>query len=228
MYPTCTNIRPRYIVYAVFDIVTELLIVALPVYYIQDVRMKPKRKAKVLTTFSSRTLVIIFSGLIIWAATRVDETGEYSTSIALLVVLLQCQLGLSLIICAVIPCFRMIFQSSDMIITSSAEISRETKRGPNNEGSGSHTLRSYGANPVSVAQTDTQISYVRQATPPPPPITRKPQQSPQHRPQSSEDTTAAGSDFTRRPSEGRASESSLVPSGTTGLSSKPLVQAPVL
>lgn len=217
MYPTCTNVRPRYYVYAAFDIITEIIIVALPVYYIQDVRMHKKRKAKVLMTFSSRMTVMLFSGLIIWAATKIKETGSYSTSITLPVVLLQLQLGLSIIICAVIPCFRMIFQSSDMIIASSAEISRESKR----ENHTSHGLRAYGENPVASTVTDTQISYVRQPTPPPPPVTKKPVSA--HAAQSSEDTTGRTSEFT-----GRASESSLVPSGTTGLSSKPLVQAPVL
>lgn len=222
VYPTCTNVAPRYIVYSAFDLATEILIIALPVYYIQDVRMSTKRKAKVIMTFSSRALVMLFACLIIWAATRIRETGSFTTSITLPVILLQLELGLSLIICAVIPCFRMIFQSSDMILTHSAEVSRETKQARESN-SGSNRLRSLGAHLSRTAATDTQISYVRQATPPPPTIARKPE----HVPQSSQDTTGAASDFTRRPSEGRASESSLVPSGTTGLSSKPLVQAPV-
>lgn len=223
VYPTCTNVGPRYIAYSALDIATELLVIALPIYYIQDVRMNRKRKTKVLMTFSSRAFVMLFSCLIIWAATKIREIGSFTTSITLPVILLQLQLGLSIIICAVIPSFRMIFQSSDIVL-SSAEASRETKRPRDSHQQNSQQLRSYGENLGSTtAYTDTQISYVRQPTPPPPEVPRKQE----HKAQSSQDTTTAASDATRRPSESRVSESSLVPSGTTGLSSKPLFQVPV-
>jgi hypothetical protein len=139
------------------------------------------------------------------------------------VIFLQLQLSASIIICAIIPSFRMIFHSTDIMLSDTGPNSRETKHEHDTQ-QGSNRLPFHGHNLTTTAATDTQISYVRQPTPPPPPITRKPE----HVPQSSQDTTAAASDMTRRPSEGRASESSLVPSGTTGLSSKPLVQAPVL
>ena len=223
VYPTCTNVAPRYYAYAALDIATELVVLALPTHYIQNVRMKRKRKTKVLLTFSSRALIILFAALIIWAATRVLDTGNFTTSITLPVILLQLELGLSIIICAIIPCFRMIFQSSDVIL-SSAEASRETKRPRDSHQQNSQQLRSYGENLTTTAvQTDTQISYQRQPTPPPPVVPRKPE----HNPQSSQDSTMGASEGTRQPSESRASESSLVPSGTTGLSSKPLFQAPI-
>jgi hypothetical protein len=215
VYPTCTDITPRYIVVASLDLATEVVIIALPIYLIQDIRMGQKRKLKVLMTFSARSLIMLFAGLTIWAPTRVRETGEFTTSIVLLIVFLQLELGLSLCICAIIPCFRMIFQSSDIVLTDSAEISRETKREHGNKSI--NPLRSFGRRTYGTG-TDTQISYVRQATPPPPEIPRKPE----HSAQNSQDTNVSNSRTLRG-----ASESSLVPSATTGLSTKPLVQAPV-
>jgi hypothetical protein len=216
-YPTCTNVRPRYFVLAAFDIVTEIIVVALPIYCIQEVRMSRKRKAKVLATFSARVTMIVFAGLVIWSATRIKETGKYSTSVVLTVIILQLELGLSLVICAVIPCFRMIFQSSDIVLTDSGDVTRETKREDSHRGS--NHPRSFGR-PTDGTQTDTQISYVRQPTPPPPTVGRKPE----HSAQSSEDTSGGRSYATEPVSTGdRASENSLVPSATTGLSARRLV-----
>jgi hypothetical protein len=140
------------------------------------------------------------------------------------VIFLQLQLGLSIIICAIIPSFRMLFHSTDIMLSDAGPNSRETKHEHNSQ-QGSNRLPYHGGNFTTTAATDvSQISWVRQPTPPPPMIKR----TPEHVPQRSQDTTAAASSMTRQPSEGRASESSLVPSGTTGLSSRPLVQAPVL
>lgn len=226
LYPTCTSVGNRYIAYAALDIASELITIVLPIRYIQQVHMNQERKIKVSMTFSSRALVILFAGLIIWAATRIREIGEFTTSITLPVILLQIELGLSLMICAVIPSFRMIFQSSDVVL-SSAEGTREPKRGPHDsvQDGDNQRMRTFGETfsrrSETMANTDTQISYVRQPTPPPPPMPRKVEHTPQH----SQDATTIASEATGRPSEGRASLSSLVPSGTTGLSSKPLFHA---
>ncbi|KIW01232.1 uncharacterized protein PV09_07275 [Verruconis gallopava] len=217
VYPTCTKVASRYYANAALDIATEVLIIGLPVYCIRDVRMAKVHKAKVLATFSARSLMVLFAGLIVWSATRIRETGKLSTSIVLPVVLLQLQLGLSLCICAIVPCFRMIFQSTDIVSTTSGDLTREGKQISNH----SNRARSFGR-PTQGTGTDTQISYIRQPTPPPPDIPRKPE----HSAQRSQDTSGAASHTTGRPSEGGASDSSLVPSATTGLSTKPLVQAP--
>lgn len=217
VYPTCTDSAPRYYVLAAFDIATEILLFALPIYYLQDIRMNLQRKSKVLITFAARLLVLVFSALVIWAASRVRQSGEFTTSIVLLIIFLQLELGLSICICAIIPSFRIIFQSSELVPAESEELAREPKREPSdapnarNQSSGRRTGNT---------TTNLSISYVRQPTPPPPRVPRQPA----HSTQDSHDTSSRSID---RLSEGRASESSLVPSGTTGLSIKPLVQAPV-
>lgn len=205
-YPTCTTGLPRAIVAVAFDILTELFIIALPIYCIRNIRMKKMRKAKVLFSFSSRLIVATFSATALWAITHVAHTGVYSTSVVLPFILLQLELCFSLCIAAIIPCFRLIFQSSEKVNTNTTIYEREKRK----EESDSVGERPYSLQNVQDDVESKPPSRIGTPTPPGRAI---------HSKHSSEDMSNAGSHTT-----GRVSESSLVPSANTGLSSKPLIQ----
>ncbi|KAJ9612892.1 hypothetical protein H2200_002833 [Cladophialophora chaetospira] len=57
--PQCTNLYTRWLVFAIFDIVTEVVLFALSFYIIHGLQMPWTRKGSVLVTFGLRLLVII-------------------------------------------------------------------------------------------------------------------------------------------------------------------------
>jgi hypothetical protein len=75
--------------------------------------MQTYSKIKVQLSFFSRLAVIVFSILTVWALSRARMSTLPNTTIALPVVFGQLELCMSLSIATILPCFRLLFQSSE-------------------------------------------------------------------------------------------------------------------
>jgi hypothetical protein len=77
--------------------------------------MQTYSKIKVQLSFFSRLLVIVFSCLTMWALTRIHTSSSPNTTIALPALFGQLELCMSISIAAILPCYRILFQSSDKL-----------------------------------------------------------------------------------------------------------------
>jgi hypothetical protein len=150
--------------------------------------MDTYRKIKVQLSFLSLLLVIIFSCLIMWALTRMRLSSSPNTTVVLPTLFLQLELCLSISIASLIPCFRILFQSSEK-----QPIRTQTFPGDNIKIPDSYTMISVGTN------TSTVEPSPRKA---------------EHSAASSQDVGGARTND----SGARISESSFVPSGQTNTS----------
>ncbi|KAE9988424.1 hypothetical protein EG328_011184 [Venturia inaequalis] len=116
-YNYCTNSLARWVVIASFDIITEALIIGIPVVCIRSVQMATKYKIKVQASFFSRLSNVLFSSLGIWSLGRIKFTGRPSTDVVLPIIFGQLEVCVSLSIASILPCFRIIFQSSEKVPT---------------------------------------------------------------------------------------------------------------
>jgi hypothetical protein len=200
-YSSCSNLLARWIVAVVFDILTEVVIIVLPIYCIRAIQMQPMPKIKVQASFFSRLAVVLFSSLTLRAISRFHLTGKPSTAVVLPIVFGQLEVCISLCIASILPCFRIIFQSSEKVPTgfSANEYSHE----PKPESVSPHR-DSFGLGSVNSHHASGAL-----------PRTKKPD----HSAGSSQDMDAAHSSH----STGRISSSSIAPSGATGLSQQALV-----
>lgn len=199
-YDSCKNFMARWIGLVVFDALTEAVIIALPVYCIRPIQMAAIPKVKVQASFCSRLIVVLFSGLTIWAISRIHSSVQPNTTVVLPIVFAQLEVSVSLCIASIIPCFRVIFQSSEMVPARSSTNGHHSEPKPDSE---SHQ-DSFGLGSVNTHLASGTL-----------PRTKKPD----HSPASSQDTGIAHSTH----STDRFSSSSIAPSGATGLSQKPLV-----
>ncbi|KAF2432011.1 hypothetical protein EJ08DRAFT_695813 [Tothia fuscella] len=190
---SCANPLPRWIVAAVLDILTEIIIIALPIYCIRSIQMDKTRKIKVQMSFCSRILVITFWCLMLWSIIRAPLDPMPKTAVVLPIVFGQTQLCLSIAIAAILPCFRILFQSSEVLRTESTGYPRDEES--KNQGS-------YGMDSVNASSTIA-------------PLPRKHE----HSTSSSQDMGGALTNS----SETRASESSIAPSANTNQSQRPMI-----
>jgi hypothetical protein len=75
--------------------------------------MQAYSKIKVQLSFFSRLTVIVFSILTVWALSHMRMSAVPNTTIALPTVFGQLELCMSISIAAMLPCFRLLFQSSE-------------------------------------------------------------------------------------------------------------------
>jgi hypothetical protein len=155
--------------------------------------MRLYSKIKVESSFFSRLVVILFSILTIWAISHTRPSSTPNTSMVLPTMFGQLEVCLSVSIAAILPCFRLVFQSSERILTASQTL----------HGDGIKVPDSFGLDSVR-----TDISTLA-------PLPRKPD----HSAASSQDMSGANTTN----SGPRISESSLVPSGHTNMSQRPFV-----
>jgi hypothetical protein len=154
--------------------------------------MQARRKIKVQLSFFSRLLIIVFSGLTMWALTRIRVASTPNTTIALPALFGQLELCASISIASILPCFRILFQSSEKL-----PIGRSAFPGDDIKVPDSYTMG-------STVTTDTSTGG---------PSPRRAE----HSATSSQDVGGAH----RSSSGARISDSSFVPSAHTNVSQRP-------
>lgn len=206
-YSSCTNALARWVVVAVFDILTETVIILLPIFCIRSIQMGMIPKIKVQASFFSRLSNVLFSSLTIWSVSRLHFTGRPSTLIVLPIVFGQLEVCVSLSIASILPCFRIIFQSSEKVPNEFSTNGYHSEPKPDLESPLESPLQdSFGLGSVNTHSASGAL-----------PRTRRPD----HSPASSQDMDAAHS--THSNSAGRLSSTSIAPSGATGFSQKALI-----
>ncbi|QDS74105.1 hypothetical protein FKW77_009728 [Venturia effusa] len=205
-YRHCSNFLARWVIVAVFDILTETVIILLPVFCIRSIQMPRAGKLKVQASFFSRLSNVLFSSLTIWSISRLELPSRSTTLIALPVVLGQLDICVSLSIASVLPCFRIIFQSSEKIPTEFSTNAYQSEPKPDRESS----LRS----PVQDSFGLGSVNHLASGTFPS-------AQIPGHSPVCRDDLVTAHSSHSG--SAGRLSSTSIALSGATGLSQKFLI-----
>jgi hypothetical protein len=200
-YHSCSNKLARWIVAVVFDILTEIVIIALPIYYIRHIQMTTIPKIKVQASFFSRLAVVLFCSLVIWAISNMRFTGQPSTAVVLPIVFGQLEVCVSLCIASILPCFRIIFQSSEKVPTGFSTNGYNNEPKPESD---SPHQESFGLGGVNSHSASGALPRVKR---------------PDHSAASSQDLGTAHSFH----STGRISLLSIAPSGATGLSQKALV-----
>jgi hypothetical protein len=88
--------------------------------------MPGRGKQKVMVSFSSRLSIITFSALSIWSLSNTFERYRSSLNASSVYIVLpsvfqELQLAISFSIAAILPCFRLLFQSSDEVRVYSTE-----------------------------------------------------------------------------------------------------------
>ncbi|TID23972.1 ATP-dependent DNA helicase II subunit 2 [Venturia nashicola] len=206
-YNYCSNSLARWVIVAVFDILTEVLIILLPVFCIQSIQMSKVSKMKVQASFFSRLSNVLFSSLTIWSLSRLKFSGRPSTTIVLPIVFGQLEVCVSLSIASILPCFRIIFQSSEKVPTgfsNSGGYNSEPK--PGIESHGTQSGDSFHLGSVKAQPESGTL-----------PRTKKPD----HSPTCSQDMGAPHSSHSE--CTNRLSYTSVAPSGATRLSQKSLI-----
>lgn len=206
-YSHCTSSLARWVVLAVFDILTEAVIMLLPVFCIRSIQMAKIPKIKVQASFFSRLSNVLFSSLTIWSVSRLKFTGRPSTLIVLPIVFGQLEVCVSLSIASILPCFRIIFQSSEKIPAGLSNNGYHSEPKPDLDSSLESQIQdSFGLGSVSTHSASGTL-----------PRTRKPD----HSPTPSQDMGTAHSSHSD--TTNRLSSTSITPSGATGHSLKALI-----
>ncbi|KAF1991707.1 hypothetical protein K402DRAFT_400407 [Aulographum hederae CBS 113979] len=111
----CDNAWYRWLAVILLDIISEVVILGLSLYYVRDVQMERKPKVKVMLSFASRILVIAAAIVFLWTESTVafSTTRNPGTSIILPTLLQQIELCLCIATATVIPCIRLLFRAAD-------------------------------------------------------------------------------------------------------------------
>lgn len=206
-YNYCSNSLARWVIIAVFDVLTEILIILLPVFCIRTIQMARISKMKVQASFFSRLLNVLFSGLTIWSLSRITFSGRPSTDTVLPIIFGQLEICVSLSIASILPCFRIIFQSSEKVPTGFSTNGYPSEPKPDVESPPDSPLEhSFRLGSVNTHPESGTLPRTRQ---------------PDHSPSSSQDMDAPHSSHSE--STNRLSYASVAPSGATGLSQKALI-----
>ncbi|KAF2502798.1 hypothetical protein BU16DRAFT_19157 [Lophium mytilinum] len=110
--PRCTGYLTRYKVVSTLDIVTELLLVLVPVYFLSYIQMRTEFKFRVVLAFAFRLPVAVFSVLHIIALSHALRASNPGVALANVALYQQAQLGYSLI-SATIPTLKSFVKSFD-------------------------------------------------------------------------------------------------------------------
>ncbi|KAF2817342.1 uncharacterized protein BDZ99DRAFT_431394 [Mytilinidion resinicola] len=110
--PRCAGYLTRYKIISTLDVLTELLLVLVPVYLVSHIQMRTRLKFRVVLAFAFRLPVAAFSLLHLVALSRAIHASNSGVALARVTVYQQAQLGYSLI-SATIPCLKSFVKSFD-------------------------------------------------------------------------------------------------------------------
>jgi hypothetical protein len=103
----------RWIIITAFDVVSEIALFVLSIFYLWPIRLKPMDKIKVTLAFSTRLINVAFAILFISSYSR--KSDKPGVAIVEPAIFQQCSLATSLIIVSIMPVFRFLFQTSELI-----------------------------------------------------------------------------------------------------------------
>ncbi|KAF2403698.1 hypothetical protein EJ06DRAFT_288811 [Trichodelitschia bisporula] len=218
----------RWMIAMVFDVLTEIAVIALPIWCLRMVQMERQSKYKVILSFSSRIVVIVFAVLAMWRLAHFlfRQDRDPSTRAINPAIFHQFELMCSVCIASIVPCFRLLFQSSER---TGPELIRR--------GGGSGGINMTYAKRPAVEDSfglDSDSIHGDESAAPSGKVehgfgldsvhgdkSAAPSGKAAHSPSPSQDLAVVSSQ-TGEGSNGRASGSSITPSLRTGISQKPL------
>ncbi|KAF1991535.1 hypothetical protein K402DRAFT_388936 [Aulographum hederae CBS 113979] len=106
----CPNDILRWKLVVIFDVITEAVIIVLPLIFVSPIRMSLSHKARVVLAFLFRAPSIPFALLFLTTYTRAIHTGATGTSLVAPIIWQQAELCWSLI-SATVPCMRAFIRS---------------------------------------------------------------------------------------------------------------------
>lgn len=109
---TCIGWILRYKLVVAFDVITEVLLVVLPIYLVWSVQMGVKFKLRVVLAFSFRLPVAVLSILFLHYFAESRHSSNPGVSVSAAIIFQQAELGYSLI-AATVPCLKSFIKSFD-------------------------------------------------------------------------------------------------------------------
>ncbi|OCK81367.1 hypothetical protein K432DRAFT_450183 [Lepidopterella palustris CBS 459.81] len=108
----CAGWTLRYKLVVIFDIITETILVLIPIYLVWGIQMSMKLKLRVIIAFAFRLPIITFALLFLYYTLRIPLSQNPGVSASPALIHQQAELGYSLI-SATIPCLKSFLKSFD-------------------------------------------------------------------------------------------------------------------
>ncbi|KAH7126564.1 hypothetical protein B0J11DRAFT_459762, partial [Dendryphion nanum] len=109
---TCSGFTTRWLVVTTLDVVSELLLFVLPIYFLWTLQMSIRLKARVVIAFSFRLPITAFAIIFVHLFTAIEKNPNRGAAISTAIVWQQIQISYSLI-SATIPCLKSFISSFD-------------------------------------------------------------------------------------------------------------------